>query len=60
MDGGEGGRGEAERYIAAGEERVKDVVDGGDVTGQGRPMGCDDRKGMEGCGQSEEVIFGDL
>ena len=60
VPGGEGGRGEAERCIEAGEERVKDFIVGGDGRGQRRPMGCDDRRGRERCGQSEEVVFGDL
>ena len=62
MDGGESGKGEAETCIEAGEKRVRDSLVGGNIRGQGGPMGCDnnDRSGREGCGQSEDVVFGDL
>ena len=53
-------RGQAERSIEAGEERVEGFVVEGDIRGQGRSMGYENRSGREGYGQSEDFVFRDL
>ena len=53
INGEEAERGKTERYTEADKERIEGFIVGGDISGQGGPMECDDndRGGREGYGQ---------